>query len=951
MVTVGNEPTFTRRRISEPDPVPLAFAFDSNPAGPEHLVTVVSWTDVARQALRDLSQHLSGLERRQSLPVEGLRGRLEVHDPGNLRLDRGLGLWSVRPSILWTSCDPATATGHVGNAVTGWATDDLIGNDASVRDTARRLRHLASDGGLVTAARRRAHVFAWERSRSGTTICAATNREGYADLADFAARCLEGEELLPGCGPLRRVAGGRLDSNQAELMTEPLVVGTNSFSVVLRLQVLSYPGRATPIVTLDLSRRMWTRRLKGASARELICYALPDGSKVALRFSFQRQRSDAAGQVVHTYRAGGDFPPIARHYGLDLPMTAEDIVTRGHALGGCRLLVPNVPGVGERSGGKRGVPDLDKMTAFRRAAELLAPVGLRAWLGLVDVPTGTQVVKDRNERWRDRDEAHEQAYQEWQESAKRDLSDCYAGAHHVVVGYHQSLYEDAKRVQDLLQELLDGRVQAQLIPIPDDVHGPRQALPRPDGDRPGNRERAELRARAWRPFIAAVRRYQDDAGASIDGLLILAPIWFGERKHDDVVNKRAGRITLARELRVPVQYLLPERGIGQKFHSKQDPAKLFERRIVMAWLDLAWKSIGRIDMTKMTEAVTDIYGTASEVGAAQVLPPDRVLAVGVVRTNRTVRRANQASVVPYAIELDLQRGVCSARFARGRAPRFDITPVLPLARALAELASSGPVQLTDGSSGRREQLQERCQRFFHTVISDFCQTAKRPLVLIDALTCRDVWPWVADARLDPSNVVIGDHMHAEADWGDDVRIVRVRTENSPKVLYGGRLIGHCAETGEEVDYEAPKWAEAQLLKLDGGQSDVYLSFGSLLRTNLIRGISCYRRIDGLAVTGKPRRCVKGTLEPFTRAWSTPNGVELTVVRTARGEQSDQLAQFVEWLRTVFIHFGDWSTRPAPLHFERALRDYIADYDLDEEDDDGRIDETDDDDEENDGLAE
>ena len=89
------------------------------------------------------------------------------------------------------------------------------------------------------------------------------------------------------------------------------------------------------------------------------------------------------------------------------------------------------------------------MTAFRHAAELLAPVGLRAWRGLVNVPTGRQVVKDRNERWRDRDEAHEQAYQEWQETAKRDLSDCYAGAHHVVVGYHPSLYEDAKRVQDL----------------------------------------------------------------------------------------------------------------------------------------------------------------------------------------------------------------------------------------------------------------------------------------------------------------------------------------------------------------------------------------------------------------------------------------------------------------------------------------------------------------------
>jgi hypothetical protein len=52
---------------------------------------------------------------------------------------------------------------------------------------------------------------------------------------------------------------------------------------------------------------------------------------------------------------------------------------------------------------------------------------------------------------------------------------------------------------------------------------------------------------------------------------------------------------------------------------------------------------------------------------------------------------------------------------------------------------------------------------------------------------------------------------------------------------------------------------------------------------------------------------------------------------------------MEWLRTVFVHFGDWSTRPAPMHFERALRDHIADYDVDKEDEE-RSDEGDDDEE-------
>jgi hypothetical protein len=70
------------------------------------------------------------------------------------------------------------------------------------------------------------------------------------------------------------------------------------------------------------------------------------------------------------------------------------------------------------------------------------------------------------------------------------------------------------------------------------------------------------------------------------------------------------------------------------------------------------------------------------------------------------------------------------------------------------------------------------------------------------------------------------------------------------------------------------------------------------------------------------------------AWSTPNAVEFTVVRTAAGERPDQLAQFVDCLRTLYEHIGDWTTKPAPLYFEEALKEYLADFDLDEEADEG-----------------
>ncbi len=95
-----------------------------------------------------------------------------------------------------------------------------------------------------------------------------------------------------------------------------------------------------------------------------------------------------------------------------------------------------------------------------------------------------------------------------------------------------------------------------------------------------------------------------------------------------------------------------------------------------------------------------------------------MLTVGILRRHMT-RLANEKSFVPFAIELDVQRGTCSARFARKRGQSYEITRLLPLPNALVELASSGPIQLATDRTNRREQLRERSERFFHEAITDF----------------------------------------------------------------------------------------------------------------------------------------------------------------------------------------------------------------------------------------
>ena len=80
--------------------------------------------------------------------------------------------------------------------------------------------------------------------------------------------------------------------------------------------------------------------------------------------------------------------------------------------------------------------------------------------------------------------------------------------------------------------------------------------------------------------MGQVRRYRRDADIPVNGVLIIAPEWYENNDrtaHDDPVNKRAGRITLAWSLRVPVQYLLPIRE-----SSRRNPEEDFEGRAVMA---------------------------------------------------------------------------------------------------------------------------------------------------------------------------------------------------------------------------------------------------------------------------------------------------------------------------------------------------------------------------------
>ncbi len=933
-----------RERLVCDSPSALALVIDGQGQQPEHRVTVAQWSVAALAALKRLSEALGEQTPRISIPSVSLRGRLEVNDQSNLRIDREVGYYGK--IILWTQTEATTCSETVNSVVLEWLINDAAdyAHSAAAQESMVHLKKLARSHRAVEASTRVTNPYKWNLSPGKTAK--ALSKSSYADLADYVVRQLEGKSVFPELGGLRRIAGGQLEQNQAELMTEPIQVGRARFSLVVRVRVFSFPGRELPVITIHFTRRVWTNGLKKSSAKTISGYALPEGSSRALRFTLRRQKAEDG---TWTYQPDDDFAPISRRY-FPGNSVAEKILKQGHQFPKCKLMVVLKHGAGERSEVKSGVPDLDKMEGYSGIVEELAKIGLKPWHGLEEMTTSVRPTKDRDQHWSRQESENlpdQKKYQRWLKEAQENIRDCYAGEHHLIIAV-QTGYDveaDTRYAEDYLHRILGDSIVTKRLPISPLVHGSRNALPGKAIKDPA--ERAALRAQEWSHFIETVRRYEVHEGRKIDGVLVIAHEWYPDNqeiRHDDNVNQRVARITLATGLGVPVQYLRPreepqqEAGSGaivgrvkRAARRAEGSKRDFENRLMISWLDLAYKSLGRVRPAKLQGEADKLYGGTNQSATY----PDRILSLGVVRRNKSRFLSNERSFLPCAVELDVKSGVCSASFAyedvETRQLRF--SEPLPLPQALVLLASLGPVPLTTDRKEQRSQLlAQHTQSFFKSRLADVGRRSERPLVIIDADTTRSVWPWLTDGLIDPNNVQLAGNFHAEAAW-PHARLVRVRSDNSPKVLWDGEYYGTIPETGETIRYHAPSWAEAQLFKLtDTSNTNVYLSFGSAIRTGRIKGRSSYRKLRGMKAIGLTQKFESALMEEYSDAWATPAGLEIMVIRP-HDDDPDQVARLVEWLRQCYAHFGEWSVKPAPLFFERVLKEYIADYNIEEGDED------------------
>ncbi|QSV65462.1 MAG: RNAseH domain-containing protein [Dolichospermum sp. DL01] len=299
-----------------------------------------------------------------------------------------------------------------------------------------------------------------------------------------------------------------------------------------------------------------------------------------------------------------------------------------------------------------------------------------------------------------------------------------------------------------------------------------------------------------------------------------------------------------------------------------------------------------------------------------------------------------------AIRLDVETGICELCCAYDKNNNLEISQWYTFANGIAFVSQISPIKLAKDEKTAKVRFAE----FINKIISESVNNNKNPVVMIDSSNCSKLCGWLADVRITTCNINLNQqYQHMEDNW-KGARIIRIRQDLAPGFIE--EKVRQYAETTLEdnrqkeeltFDYEIPSATSPpkRLFRLTAKSNTgcvTYLSIGQKTLHQKQRGQSCYRETEIHQVIKndekqevvnqaslKIHEMIKKPV--FTDKYPTPNPLEIVVTLRQEEDNSDDLAAFVESLRYGFGHYKEWSTLPAPLFFERVVRDYISEFSI------------------------
>lgn len=1000
---------------------PLAFTVPDNL--PPVLVEgfTLAWTKAALATLAEIQKTTRSDVK--NLPYASLRGFLEVGLENLVRIESNNGLSKFtlnarssgepEPFAYLTDSSEQAIRKALRPILNDWMAGFLrpfADKEEVPPELLERLEDLRENGDLLTIAPFQSQALPWRwHEETGTTQ--ANHKYAYRVLADYAARQIAGQEIFQGLGPMKRIisSNGGLTSGVAELMTKPISLpehpSKGTFSLVVWLEIVTFPSLHQPLLKIHVSKRRWIKQLKSPDFdRNDITGFVFDQDYPDRAFSYRlicKQDENKKWQ----WETDKDFEALRRK--LKLPMQSfngQEIALGKANNENCKVVLTYRDGIqnsSEEHGIKVGVPEIDKLEAIDAISNILAPVGLHPFEGYSPVQSGhtlddtksrtincptllsailktleteqclnftpkyieqlddTQLSRLLRQHFDIGLEQILQRRKAFQFSSPKSLDQtdnlqCLVQANQeamrrlypneqllLVVFYEEQLQTEMKLLRAIIRILWGEAVELLVNHLPANTHGPRESLP---GKQLKAKERSRHRLEAWQSITQQIKARNQPTFC-----LVMAREFYpdpsGQKtaKPDDRVNKPSTRQALAAMAGSCVQFILPI----AKTQKKQLKLENFFHRAQSALKDLLSAHSGRVDdvQEKVNKWLKDIP------------PEDRpkeILGITVVRKQKgRVRGSIENTFLPVAMRLNVDTGKCEMCFAYEKGNALAISSWSSFSDAIVFVSQVSPVKLAD----KRETAKTRFMEFVKQIISNSVESGAQPLVMIDSSNCVQLWPWLADVRMNANQINLGQqYQWMQQEW-QGARLIRIRQDLAPGIVdkkvrqLVKSSLGDTRSKKElkrlSPDLKLPSASSSTgLFRLSATNQTgcvAYLSVGNKRLHDYPRGQSCYRptqintaakKADG----SKDKVSNKAEVElhqiktklPFVDQWPTPNPLEIVVTLRQPNDNPDQLAALVESLRYSFGHYSDWVGLPAPLFFERVVRDYISEFALKDE---------------------
>ncbi len=521
----------------------------------------------------------------------------------------------------------------------------------------------------------------------------------------------------------------------------------------------------------------------------------------------------------------------------------------------------------------------------------------------------------------------------------------------LIIFYEHQASGTVQLLKAVINMLWGDTLEIRLQRLPEKTHGAKAAL---TGSNLKNKQRFQKRVEAWTPIAKEIAKRKRPKFS-----LILASDFYPnpddskKSVHDDLVNKPATRQALASIGRSCVQFLLPP-----KIWVKSGDIKISEfiLRAQTSIKELLWAHSGRIDNVK--EKVDKWF--------SDIEPEDRpkeIITITIDRKNAgRMRGGIGKTFLPIAIINNVETGLSKMCFCYEdpKTKKPIITDWQPFTEALFDTSAISPISLGKNIEERKQRFQE----FVNEIISNSVNDGKNPVVMIDSSNCVQLWDWLSDRKMNLSNIDINSNYNMQDNW-KGARIVRIRQDLAPGIIED--KVKFLAKTFREDtrSKEKLKANENEQIKIPVPSSPTglyklnlenktgcfpYLSIGKNTLHQNQRGVSCYGKVeqDKFLTTEQIDEHGEKTYEkvvneaglkikfidkqePYIGQWATPNPLEIVVTLRQEQDKPDNIAGFVESLRYGYGHFNEWTKLPAPLFFERVVRDYISAFKLEEED--------------------